>query len=270
MRERVRGLIGVVHLPAMPGDPRGKGSTFDDVVDFARRDADALVSGGVDALIVENFGSAPFHKGTAGDRVPPHQIACLARVVRACVETSGKPVGVNCLRNDALAALGIAAACGAAFMRVNVHTGAYVTDQGIIEGEAAVSLRYRDSLGAPVLLLADILVKHAAPLAPLDPEDAVKDALQRGCADGVIVTGSATGAPVDVALLGAARAAAGASPLFIGSGLVPESAAQLAPSCDGAIVGTYLKAGGDVRAPVDVARVRELAAAVRGLWRSCT
>jgi uncharacterized protein len=264
----IRGLIGVVHLRPLPGDPRGAGATFDAVADAALRDLEALSE--ADAIIVENFGSAPFYKGTATERVPPHQVAALARVVRRCVESAGKPVGVNVLRNDAPAALGIAAACGASFVRVNVHTGAYVTDQGLIEGEAAASLRYRATLGAPVLLLADVLVKHAAPLAPIAMHDAVRDVIERGCADGVIVTGSATGAPIDLALLRQARAAAGDAPLYAGSGLTPENAAELAPHCDGAIVGTWLKRDGDVRAPVDAARVGRLAALLRPLWRART
>ena len=159
----IRGLIGVIHLPPMPGDPKACADTsFNQVVDFAMRDVDALVAGGVHGIIVENFGSAPFQRGDATSRLPPHQVALMARVVGACVANSGVPIGVNCLRNDAQSALGIAAATGAEFIRVNVHSGAYLTDQGIIEGEAWRTLRYRKELGVEhVAILADVLVKHA-------------------------------------------------------------------------------------------------------------
>jgi membrane complex biogenesis BtpA family protein len=261
----VRGLIGVVHLLALPGDPAHRSGGFAAAYDRARTDAEALVSAGVDALIVENFGSAPFVKGTAGDRIPPHQAAALTRVCLAC-KSLGVPVGVNCLRNDAHTALGIAAACELDFIRVNVHSGAYVTDQGLIEGEAAATLRYRAALGVAVEIWADVLVKHAAPLAPLDPETATHDCLDRGLADAVIVSGVATGAPVDVDLLRTVRAAARDKAVVIGSGLAPQNAASLLAHADAAIVGTWLKRDGLVRNPVDPARVRTLVEACRGYF----
>jgi membrane complex biogenesis BtpA family protein len=284
-----RGLIGVVHLAALPGDPlygggggvagvaaTGEpgvgGSGFDRVAELALADAEALVAGGMRALIVENFGSAPFHKGCAGDPAPPHQVAMLARVAGELVQryrVRGVAVGVNCLRNDALAALGIAAAAGADFVRINVHTGAYVTDQGLIEGEAARSLRYRRLLevDSRVAILADVLVKHATPLAPLAVADAVGDCLERGLADGVIVTGAATGAPVDRGVLEEVREAAGEHPVLLGSGLTPERVDELLPLADGAIVGTWVKRGGDVRAPVERERVERLVTTARGRFR---
>ena len=178
---KVGGFIGVVHLPAMPGDPRYERGGFEGVYDFALRDAEALASGGVDGIIVENFGSAPFWKGDPTSRIPPHQVALMTRVVGELVGRLSVPVGVNCLRNDVRSALGIAVATRAAFVRVNVHTGAYLTDQGVIEGEAAETLRYRAAIGATdVKILADVLVKHAAPMAPLNFSDAVMDTLHRG------------------------------------------------------------------------------------------
>jgi len=263
----VSGFIGVVHLPAMPGDPRYERGGFEGVYDFALRDAEALASGGVDGIIVENFGSAPFWKGDHTSRIPPHQVALMTRVVGELVKRLSVPVGVNCLRNDVHSALGIAAATGAAFVRVNVHTGAYFTDQGVIEGEAAESLRYRAAIGGTdVKILADVLVKHAAPMAPLNISDAVKDTLHRGGADGVIVTGNATGGPVDEDELALAAVAAGEGALFVGSGLDPTRAQALAPGLTGALVGTWLKEQGALVAPVDAGRVRTFADAVRGRW----
>lgn len=263
----MRGLIGVVHLPAMPGDPFHREGGFDAALAAARRDAEALAAGGVSAIIVENFGSAPFPKGTPDQPTPPHQIAAIALAVSECRRVAGLPVGVNVLRNDARAAIGIAAACGAAFVRVNVHVGAYVTDQGVIEGRAFETLRYRRELGAAIAILADVRVKHAAPLAitPIDVE--VEDCVKRGGAEAVVVTGAGTGKPVSKGLLGEVRAAAGDATVVIGSGLDPARAEELAPLADAAIVGTWIKEAGDVRAPVDRERVRILVEATRDRWR---
>jgi len=263
----IRGLIGVIHLLPLPGDPAHQSGGFAAAYERAQADAEALVSAGVDGLIVENFGSAPFVKGCAGDRIPPHQAAALARVCLSC-KALGVPVGVNCLRNDGHTALGIAAACELDFIRVNVHTGAYVTDQGLIEGEAASTLRYRAGLGARVEIWADVLVKHAAPLAPVDAATATHDCLDRGLADAVIVTGAATGAPVDAALLAEVRGAAGGKPVVIGSGFCLANAQTLLAHANAAIVGTWLKRDGVVRNPVDPERARTLVAACRGRFAS--
>lgn len=247
-------------MPALPGDPNHQGGGFAAVERRVLSDAEALADGGAHGLVLENFGSAPFRKGTAGHRVPPHHVALMAILAqRVKARWPGLSLGVNCLRNDAASALGIAAASGADFIRVNVHTGAYVTDQGLIEGEAEATLRYRHSLGAGrVAIMADVLVKHAAPLVPTTPGQATADTIKRGLADGIIVTGAATGAPISVELLTEVRQAAGDAPLLLGSGVTPENAPTLAPLADGAIVGTWLKEGGVLHNPVDPARVRAM------------
>ncbi len=251
----------------MPGDPGYRGGGFGAVEARAQTDAQALVRGGVSGLIIENFGSAPFIKGTEGDRTPPHHVAIMATLARMVKDKYALPVGINCLRNDAVSAIGIAAATNADFVRVNVHTGTYVTDQGIIEGEAAKSMRYRASIGATVSIYADVLVKHASPLTNLSATRATKEALGRGGAHAVIVTGGRSGGPVDVHVAREVRAAAGDKPVIIGSGLTPDNAASLVAYADAAIVGTYFKENGEIDAPVDEARVRDLVESTRGhLW----
>jgi len=175
--------------------------------------------------------------------------------IRAAVNC---PIGINVLRNDAAAALGIAVAAGASFIRVNVHTGAMLTDQGIIAGRADDTLRLRRLLGAEhIQIFADVLVKHAVNLGPLTLVDAVKDAVERGMADAVIVTGGATGSPASVSDVGAAVGASKA-PVYVGSGVSVETVRQMVPPSAGVIVGTWLKQDGIVTNPVDVARVRQL------------
>ena len=155
-------VIGVVHLAGTPGSPDAVPTS--ELLGRAAADARALADGGVDGLIVENFGDRPFHP----ERVPPETIATLAlAVARVRNEAGSLPVGVNVLRNDARAALGLCAATGAEFLRVNVHTGAMVTDQGLIQGRAHETLRERQRLAPDAALPADV---HAQPAAP--PADA--------------------------------------------------------------------------------------------------
>ncbi len=256
--------MGVVHLHPTPSAARNvEPGAFDDVLQLALRDAEALDRGGVDAILVENFGDAPFHKGTRDDPVPPDVPAALAVVARAVRERTGKPVAINCLRNDGVAALGAAAVAGARWVRVNVLTGAYVTDQGVIDGEAARLDRYRKLVAPRCAVLADLFVKHAEPLATPPIETAARDLAARSGADGVVLSGARTGEPVSRELLETVRGALAdiAFPVWIGSGLTLDNAAELWPLCEGAIVGTAVKHGGRVEAPVDAERVAALRAA---------
>ena len=242
-----RPVFGMVHLMPLPGSPLYAGS-MRAVIDAAVADAHALEEGGCAGVVVENFGDRPFF----ATRVPPETIAAITRVIAALDVKI--PIGVNVLRNDPRAALGIAAATGAAFIRVNVHTGAMVTDQGIIQGEAAETLRARSLLGPGIAIFADVLVKHAAPLGDLDPILAAKDLRLRGLADALIVTGAETGGAADPARIDLLRSAVDA-PLIVGSGVTAENAASFA-AADGAIVGTSLKRGDRVEAGLVRAVVR--------------
>lgn len=255
----------MVHLPPLPGSPRfAASSTIAQIRDAALRDADALVNGGVDAMMVENFGDVPFFPGT----VPAHTVAAMT-VIAAAIRGAfpDHPLGINVLRNDGRSALAVAAAVGASYIRVNVLCGARVADQGLIQGIAHDLLRDRATLGpgaAGVRIFADVDVKHSAPLAPTSIESEVDDVLKRGLADALIVSGSGTGKATDAQHLARVKAAAGAAPVYVGSGATEQTIPLYLPHCDGLIIGTAFKENGDRRNPVDPARVRRMMAVVRG------
>ena len=251
-------LIGVIHLRPLPGSPRWKGD-FHDVLARAVADAVAYERGGADAVIVENFGDVPFTKGP----VPPETVAAMAVAGRAVRDAVKLPLGFNVLRNDACAALALCAACGGSFVRINVHSGAMVTDQGVIEGRAFETLRLRRTLCPHVQIFADIHVKHAAPLAPLAIEIAARDTLERGLADALILSGTGTGVATDVRDLRRVRAACPSARLLIGSGITAGTVDDYLGLANGVIVGTSLKKPGGVRQPVEVRRVAALAQAMR-------
>jgi membrane complex biogenesis BtpA family protein len=253
-----RGVIGMVHLPPLPGSARW-GGDMDAVSAAALRDAAALAEGGAAAILVENFGDAPF----SGGRVGPDTVAAMGAVAREVGRAVRLPMGVNVLRSDGLAALAVAVAAGARFIRVNVHVGAMLTDQGIIQGMAHELLRARRLLGVDVRILADVQTKHAAPLAAVPIEQEARDCVERGLADGLIVSGVATGEPTAVGDLKRVRDAVPGVPVLVGSGATPETAAELLAVADGLIVGTSVKRDGVVGHPVDAARVRRLVEAAR-------
>jgi membrane complex biogenesis BtpA family protein len=264
--DRPARLVGVVHLLPLPGTdgaPAHAADAMRAALELALADARALEVGGFDAIIVENFGDAPFYK----DDVPKATVAALARACAEVRRAVALPLGVNVLRNDAGAAIAIAAACGFDFVRVNVHAGAMVTDQGVIEGRAAATLAERRRLGAEsVALWADVLVKHADPLAgqrtALLPQVA-EDTFRRGHADALIVSGAGTGKSASLDDVAAVKRAVPEARVVVGSGVTLETVRATLAIADAAIVGTWTKADGRVDRPVDVERVRALVSAAR-------
>ncbi|MEH1867785.1 MAG: BtpA/SgcQ family protein [Nostoc sp.] len=256
-------IIGVVHLLPLPTSPRWGGS-LKAVIDRAEQEAAALASGGVDGLIVENFFDAPFTK----NQVDPVVVSAMTIVVQRIQNLVTLPIGLNVLRNDGKSAMAIASCVQAQFIRVNVLTGVMATDQGLIEGEAHHLLRYRRELGCDVKILADVLVKHARPLSSPNLTVAVKDTIERGLADGVILSGWATGSPPNLEDLELACDAASGTPVFIGSGANWENIDTLMQAADGVIVSSSLKRHGRIEQPIDPIRVSQFVEAARRSWNS--
>jgi membrane complex biogenesis BtpA family protein len=251
-------LIGVIHLRPLPGSPRW-GGDLEAIIKLALADARAYEQGGADALFIENFGDVPFTKAQVG----PETVAAMAasgRAIRAGVKL---PMGFNVLRNDARAALALCAACGGSFIRVNVHTGAMLTDQGIIEGDAFGTVRYRELVCPGVQIFADVHVKHAVPIGNLSIGDSARDTLERGLADALIVSGVGTGMATELADVEQVRLACPEAKILLGSGVTLANARGFLPLADGFIVGTSLKAGGKLGQRVDPKRVAALVKVMR-------
>ncbi|HEY9821512.1 MAG TPA: BtpA/SgcQ family protein [Candidatus Sericytochromatia bacterium] len=251
-------IIGVVHLLPLPTSPRWGGS-LKAVIDRAEQEVTALASGGVDGIIVENFFDAPFTK----NQVDPAVVSAMTLIIQRLMNLVTLPMGINVLRNDAQSALAIATCVRAQFIRVNVLTGVMATDQGLIEGQAHHLLRYRRELGSDVKILADVLVKHARPLGSPNLTTAVQETIQRGLADGVILSGWATGSPPTLEDLELASAAANGTPVFIGSGANWENISTLMQAADGVIVSSSLKRRGRIEQPIDPIRVSQFVEAAR-------
>lgn len=252
-------LAGVVHLAALPGAPRFSGSIVN-IIKKAIADARVYESCGFDAVIVENFGDSPFYPG----RVPPETIAALTAAACALRAEIQIPLGVNCLRNDGVSAIAIAAAANLQFIRVNVLAGAAVADQGIVVSEAHEVLRARARLAPNVQIFADVHVKHAAPLAPRPVEEDAADLVERAGADALIVSGTRTGfAPDSAAIEKVVNAIGRRAPVLIGSGLTLANSGELLKVASGAIVGTSVKAGGKTTNPVDRVRAAALVRRLR-------
>lgn len=245
-------LVGMVHLLPLPGSPRWAGS-MTAVLDRARRDAEALVEGGADAILVENMHDVPYLRGS----VPPETVAAVT-LGTAAVREFALPVGLQILAAANREALGVAAATGACFVRAEGFAYAHVADEGWIDACAADLLRARAALGVDVAVWADVRKKHAAHAVTGDLSlvDIARGTAFNG-ADVLVVTGASTGDPTSPADLDDALAAG--LPVAVGSGVTDRDAQGLARRAQALIVGSWLKHEGDWRNPVDVTRVRRLA-----------
>ena len=251
-------IIGVVHLLPLPTSPRW-GGDLKTVIDRAEQEATALAAGGVDGIIVENFFDAPFAK----DQVDPAIVSAMTLIIDRIMNLVMLPVGINVLRNDAKSSMAIASIVNAQFIRVNVLTGIMATDQGLIEGQAHKILRYRRELGSDVAIFADVLVKHARPLGTPQLGVAVKDTIERGLADAIILSGYTTGNPPTQEDLAIASSVAGDTPLFIGSGANLDNIGELMQYADGVIVASSLKRKGKITQPIDPIKVSQFVENIR-------
>ncbi|WP_148883281.1 BtpA/SgcQ family protein [Thermococcus aciditolerans] len=242
-------LIGMVHLRPLPGSYL-YGGNFDDVIESALRDAKTLEKAGFDAVMVENFGDVPFPK-----YVDKTTVAAFTAVAKAIRDEVSLPFGINVLRNDGIAAYSIAYAVKADFIRVNVLSGVAYTDQGLIEGIAHELARLRKLLPSKIKVFADVHVKHAVHF--FDFEDAIRDTVERGLADAVVISGKATGTPVDVEKLALAKRISPV-PVVVGSGTSYDNLPELWKYADAFIVGTWIKRDGKVENEVSLERARKL------------
>lgn len=255
-------IIGMVHLLPLPGSPRYKGLGINNILDRAVQDAKNLEAGGVNGLIVENLGDAPYLKTKVG----PETVSAMTLAVREVISAVNIPIGVNVLRNDVKAALAIAHTTGGKFIRANVFTETIITDQGIIEPTASELLRYRLCIGAEgIKVFADVHVKHGIPLGSASLEDSAKEAAYRGLADTIIVTGTRTGVAPNLKDLARVRKAVPDKPILVGSGATRENIMKLLKYTDGAIVGTSFKIRGVTENLVDVERVKAFMAIVENV-----
>jgi uncharacterized protein len=256
-----KALIGMVHVGALPGTPRAVLSV-EELVKEALRDVWALAEGGCEAILVENMHDVPYLKREVG----PEVVASMTAVCRAINEATNLPCGVQVLAGANEAALAVALAAGMDFVRAEGFVFGHVADEGWMDACAGPLLRYRKQIGAEhIPVWADLKKKHAAHAMTADVSlaETVKAAEFFG-ADAVIVTGEATGRETSTADLSSARGAT-KLPVIVGSGVTAENAASMLQHADAVIVGSALKKDGHWTAPVDLDRVKAVAAAVRAV-----
>jgi uncharacterized protein len=251
-----RALIGVIHVGGLPGTP-SHDRRLPEIVDTAVAEARLYMSAGFHGVLMENTHDRPYLKGSVG----PEIVASMAVIGQEIRRAVPAPLGMQILAGANQAALAVALACGASFVRVEGYVFAHVADEGLIESSAGALLRYRRTIGADhIRVFADIKKKHSAHAitADIDLVETAK-AAEFFLADGVIVTGIATGQPADAGEVRSVAAAVG-MPVLVGSGVTSGNVREY-DAADALIVGSDVKHGGVWSGPLDESRVRALAKA---------
>jgi membrane complex biogenesis BtpA family protein len=253
-------IIGMCHLPALPGDP-----TFDaaggmeKVLAHARNELAALQEGGVDGILISNEFSLPYLTTTE-----PITAVSMARVIGEVRSELSVPFGVNVLW-DGVASIDLAVSTGAAFVR-EVFSGVYASDFGLWNTDVGRAARHRARVGATdVRLLYNIVPEGAQYLAGRDLAQLTRSTVFNGAPDGLCVSGLTAGAATNTQTLAVVKENAGNVPVLVNTGVRPETVAESLQYADAAIVGTSFKRDGVFENEVDRARVAELMQVVRGL-----
>ncbi|MCL4222668.1 MAG: BtpA/SgcQ family protein [Phycisphaerales bacterium] len=235
-------LIGMVHVGALPGTPRG-GEDLDSITTRACDEARLLEDAGFDGIIIENMHDRPY---VHGDKMGPEIVAGMTLISAKVAEAIDIPFGVQILSGGNRHALAVAHATGGRYIRCENFVFSHVADEGLLpEAEAGALLRYRRAIGAEgVAICCDVKKKHAshAITADLSLADCIEAAEFFG-ADAVIITGTATGKPTSIEDVALARRST-VLPVMVGSGVTPETVAPLFEHADALVVGSYLKRDG--------------------------
>ena len=246
-------VIGVVHLLPLPGSPKFDGD-FEGIVERALNDALKYYEGGVDAIIVENYGDKPF--SIRVERV--ETIAAFATIAHLIRREVDLPLGLSLLRNSGPEAIGVAYVVGADFIRVNNLCQVLVSPEGLLNPVGREVAEKRRELNAwNIKVFADVNVKHATPVAQTPLEEVVKDCEERCLADAIIVTGRRTGEETSLEELLKVKSYT-TLPVLVGSGVTVDNIERYWRYADGFIVGTYFKKNGVTTNPVDIGRVKKL------------
>jgi len=251
-------LIGVVGAPALPGSHGFRGATLEEIERRVVQDAAAYRDAGFDALMIQNVNDLP-----VPERVGPETVAWLTALGRAVRGAVDLPLGVSVLKSDGPAALAVAQAVGAEFVRVKVWVGAMVGAEGLVQGSAREVLQYRRHIGAEhIAIWADVHDRSGVPLAPMPVERAAREAARFGRADLLVITGADE--EETVSWLDRVKEAVGDLPVVAGGGANARNITRLLAHADGVIVATEAKIGGLLENPVDIEAARGLVNAARG------
>ncbi len=248
-------VIAALHLPDFALSRHRSMAWFED---YAIANARVFAEAGIPYLKLQD------QTKTDGPAAPDTiaMTAALARLIRA--EVPGIGLGIIVEAHDPAAALALAHASGADFVRLKVYVGGAMTAQGPRYGLGAAARAFRAALERPdIAILADVHDRTVVPLSAESQPFAAEWAVKTG-ADGLIITGSTF--PDTLARIEAVRAHGIKRPILIGGSVDADNIGQALGAADGVVVSSAImakSAGKDDLVRWDVDRCRRLMDAAR-------
>ncbi len=245
-------IIGMVGLNTMPGSYNYKGENLTNIREDAVEDAKKLDNAGMDGIMIQNVNDLPMK-----EKVEPEKIAYMSSIATSIKETVSENclIGVSVLKNDGEAAVAIAEAIDADFIRLKVYVGAMISFSGVEEGCVNRVLDKMQKLNSNFDIWADVHDRTGVPLGGVKLEQSVKQAFDKGMADVVMITGKNFDQSKE--RIKNLQDKFSDKYIFIGGGTNPENINTALKYADGAIVGSFLKTNGLITNNVDSRRVKE-------------
>lgn len=232
-----KAVIGMVHLKALPGTPKFKGST-QEIIDAALKEAEIYKKAGINGIAIENMHDVPYLKNEVG-----HEISSLMAIIGYEIKrATSLPCGVQVLSSANKAAMAVAKNGGLDFIRAEGFVFGHLADEGYIDANAGELLRYRKGIDAnEIAVFTDIKKKHSSHTitSDIDIVETAK-AAEYFLSDGVVITGSSTGRAADLNEIKSVKEKINI-PVIIGSGITDKNVMDYFPICDAMIVGSFFK-----------------------------
>lgn len=258
---KTKSLIGMIHVQALPGTPQNHLSVFE-IAAQAVKEAKILAENGMQSIMLENMHDLPYLNRNVG----PEIISALTRICSDVRGVTNLPLGLQILAGANQAALSVAQASEFQFIRAEGFVFGHMADEGLLQSDAGELLRFRKHIGAEsIQIFTDIKKKHSSHALTSDVslEDTV-EAAEFFLSDGVIITGTHTGKPVNHEELSRVYASA-QLPVLVGSGVTSDGLSEIFDTADAFIVGSYFKQGGNWKHNPDPQRIEALVQARQGL-----
>ena len=258
VRTAHKSVLGLIHLPPMPGTPHYQPGNVQLALEKALKDARALHEGGADGGLIQTIDRAY----PVGEDVDPARLAAFAAIVSAVRRElpSAFEIGVQILWNASRASLGVAFACGASFVRCTAFIGSSRSLYGPVQADPVGLLNYAKQLGAEdVSLIAEIHSMHFRSLEDMPLERLAETASRTGAHAVEIAEPDQAQC---LAMLAEIRDAVPDLPVLLGGHTNHFNAGALLSAADGAFVGTCFQPDG-WGTNIDVNRVRSYMEIVR-------
>ncbi|GAB0093165.1 uncharacterized protein DMENIID0001_082370 [Sergentomyia squamirostris] len=253
-------VIGMIHIPALPGTPRQ--SSFPITLDAVRKEAEIYKNLPIDAVMIENMHDIPYVRNPGPEIISSvTRVACEVRNILRNI-----PIGIQILACGNREALAVAKATGCQFIRAEGFVFSHVADEGFVDACAGDLMRFRRQIDAEdVAILTDIKKKHSShaitqDLSLLEAAQAAEFFLS----DGIIVTGTATGDPVATQDLDSISGRINI-PTIIGSGVTSGNLEEYFDKCQGMIVGSHFKKSGKWSDPLCPERIGQFMGIIKKL-----